>query len=95
MEMNQRLEACRTCQLKMFSPQGLVCGLTSQKPTFNDTCPDYVEDEKQAFRTRNAANKTEEFSLSSNDLDFKITWKSIVSAIIFMIAVFRLVSLFF
>lgn len=39
------LQYCKVCQNQKFSMQeGIVCGLSNQKPDFYDTCDDFVED---------------------------------------------------
>ncbi len=46
--MSYQLEFCKKCVNKSFSSaQGVVCGLTNEKPTFLTKCPDYVKDEKE------------------------------------------------
>lgn len=40
-----KLELCRHCRNRKFDKaRGLFCGLTDDKPQFEETCPDYVED---------------------------------------------------
>jgi len=47
MELKDRLEFCSKCKNRYFDPnKGLLCGLTKQKPDFEPTCPDFIEDEK-------------------------------------------------
>lgn len=47
MTTSEQLELCKTCQNKKMNIQiGLVCGLTSEKPNFEGSCPDYQTDEK-------------------------------------------------
>ena len=42
---------CRVCKLREFSTQrGVLCSLTHEKPTWDDYCPDFVQDEKEASR---------------------------------------------
>lgn len=41
-----KLDFCKKCKKRKFDPkQGIVCGLTSEKPTFEDNCPDFDGDE--------------------------------------------------
>ncbi len=43
-----RIKLCETCVNKKFDlKQGIVCGLTDEKPTFEVTCADYKVTEKQ------------------------------------------------
>lgn len=40
------LDYCKRCKKRKFDFQrGIVCSLTSEKPTFEDTCPDFDSDE--------------------------------------------------
>lgn len=48
-----QLKYCETCANKGFDPkQGIVCGLTNQKPAFVDTCDDYKLNEVIAKKER-------------------------------------------
>lgn len=39
------IEICKKCNKRNFDfKQGIVCGLTNEKPTFNDICPDFEKD---------------------------------------------------
>jgi hypothetical protein len=41
-----KLDFCKKCKKrKLDLKQGIVCGLTNEKPTFEDKCPDFVSDE--------------------------------------------------
>lgn len=45
MELAERLTVCRQCTNRQMKPEnGLVCSLTSQKPTFESECPDFKKD---------------------------------------------------
>lgn len=42
----ERIKICKTCQRRcLHKDLGLICGLTDQKPTFENECPDYLVDE--------------------------------------------------
>ncbi|MBN1996216.1 hypothetical protein JW935_01605 [candidate division KSB1 bacterium] len=42
---------CKKCQHRDGSlSRGILCGLTKNKPDFEQTCPDYVEDPDEAKR---------------------------------------------
>ncbi|KAB2807345.1 hypothetical protein [Phaeocystidibacter luteus] len=44
--MQERLEYCKVCENRKFRmEQGIICGLTMEKPTFEDECPTYEHDE--------------------------------------------------
>ena len=45
MTAEERIASCKVCTKRGFSPEtGIVCSLTGAKPTFEEKCPDYVED---------------------------------------------------
>ena len=46
MTREQQLQFCKKCEnRKMDVQQGLLCGLTGEKATFEQECPDFVRDE--------------------------------------------------
>jgi hypothetical protein len=89
MELHQRIEICSTCTLRRFSDNGIVCGLTKEKPVFNLNCPDYEVDEKQLAKKRDT-DLAMEILHSSNEISSRPTWKTVLSVIIFIIAIIRL-----
>jgi hypothetical protein len=49
MTMDERLEFCRVCENRKMNMQiGMVCGLTSEKPTFTEKCEDFKMDKAEA-----------------------------------------------
>lgn len=49
MTREQRLSYCERCLKKDFSPNlGMVCSLTQERATFENTCADFDEDPKEA-----------------------------------------------
>lgn len=45
--MSKQLDLCMVCTKRAFNPnKGTVCGLTSEKPTFEIHCNEYEEDPK-------------------------------------------------
>jgi len=51
MTLNERLEFCKICQnRKVDFHAGLTCALTNEKPDFEESCKDFVKDEKEAER---------------------------------------------
>lgn len=40
------IEICRKCEKRKFElKQGIVCGLTNEKPNFVDSCPEFIKDD--------------------------------------------------
>ncbi len=52
--MKNNLEQCRACQNRKFDPEkGLVCGLTMEKPAFEEEkCPQYLADKVVINKTK-------------------------------------------
>lgn len=47
MEMIERIALCKQCKNRSFDPaQGIICGLTKAKPTFETACKDFIGDEE-------------------------------------------------
>lgn len=43
----KQIETCKSCSNRKFdSQQGILCSLTEAKPSFEDICPDFIQDEK-------------------------------------------------
>jgi len=51
-----KINICKTCTNKKFDrDRGIVCGLTDQKPTFEDSCSDYNANETAVLQEKNKA----------------------------------------
>lgn len=51
-----KIEVCKKCTNQKFDrDQGIVCGLTGQKPTFEKSCPDYNPTEAALFKEQTKA----------------------------------------
>ncbi len=48
--LEDRLVLCKTCTNRKPTTAGMVCGLTSERPTFEAYCVDYIADEKRLKR---------------------------------------------
>ncbi len=62
MTLEERLHYCKICTSRqMDQATGIVCSLTSAKPTFEDTCSDFQADEKQIeyYKNRKEAEERE------------------------------------
>ncbi|UPQ79315.1 hypothetical protein M0M57_00395 [Flavobacterium azooxidireducens] len=85
--MDQRLKFCKLCENQKYSAEGLVCGLTMQKPTFVDSCPEFNPSEKEMDRSlrqqESFSNEVAEESGSG--------WKNILWIIILIFAVIRII----
>ena len=45
MTSEERIQKCQVCTKRKFDPaSGIVCGLTGEKPSFEESCVDYEED---------------------------------------------------
>ncbi|MBS2099559.1 hypothetical protein [Carboxylicivirga linearis] len=60
------LQQCKVCTKRKFSPSvGLICGLTMEKPNFQDRCDDGELDEAEAVRLEKLRSEAEEEEVSS------------------------------
>ena len=84
----EQLELCKTCTNRGFdSSIGLVCSLTKTRRSFVETCKDYKEDEKEAFKKRQAEQAYQEITQEGNIS----VWKLVLGLILAAFAVFRLI----
>ncbi len=54
MNLRQKIDICKSCQNCKRGRQGIVCGLTDEKPTFEKDCPNYVVDEEAVSAKKNS-----------------------------------------
>lgn len=53
MTREERLKFCSVCTNRSFNPKvGIVCGISGEAATFEGSCPDYNEDEREARITK-------------------------------------------
>jgi hypothetical protein len=72
MDIEDRLKYCKLCQNQSFNfDRGMLCSLTNEKPEFNETCPDYLENKRE--------RKTYETNLLAKELNSKAFLISIVT----------------
>ncbi len=61
MTLKAQLQYCQICQNRKFSAQqGIVCGLTDAKPSFEQECPDFNIDKAEAERKAAQEKEIEE-----------------------------------
>lgn len=46
MNLRQKIDICKSCQNCKRGRQGIVCGLTNEKPAFENDCPNYILNEE-------------------------------------------------
>ena len=94
--MSYQIDLCKKCVNKSFhSSQGIVCGLTNEKPTFQLTCPDFVKDVKEERRlAERAAVQDAGFGYEDTQQESTPVWRIILGIIIFIIAIVRLIAAF-
>lgn len=62
MTLLERLESCKICENKKFDPnRGIVCGLTNEKPDFENTCPSFQLSKKYAAQEKVTKRIVSEF----------------------------------
>ncbi|AXG69655.1 hypothetical protein KORDIASMS9_01881 [Kordia sp. SMS9] len=90
--MNTKLEFCKTCVNRSFSSaNGIVCGLTNEKPNFVLNCPDFEKDIKEEKRIADRKAMLEAEEVYDDNGKSVPTWKTILSIVIFIIVVVRLI----
>lgn len=91
MEMNQRIEICGTCTQRKFSDQGIVCGLTMEKPTFELNCPDFIVDERQMAKKIKSSAQLD-YDYLDKPVETQSSWKTVLSVIVFIIILVRIIA---
>ncbi|WP_430410162.1 hypothetical protein [Kordia sp.] len=89
--MSYQLEFCKKCVNKSFSSsEGIVCGLTNQKPTFLSQCPDFVKDEKEEQKMIQRQAVLDEGDYVDENGNSVSGWRIAGSVIIFILVIVRL-----
>jgi hypothetical protein len=74
MNQEDRIRICSTCKNRSFTTtEGLVCGKSGAKPTFEATCTDYQEDAAEKERLKNLEKEAKNPEISGL-LAFFIYW---------------------
>ncbi|KAB8152458.1 hypothetical protein EZY14_013690 [Kordia sp. TARA_039_SRF] len=90
--MNDKIEFCKTCTNRAFSSsQGIVCGLTNEKPAFLLKCDDFVKDVKHEKRMADRQAAMEEDDIYDENGKRVPTWRVVLSIIIFILVLLRLI----
>ncbi len=72
MTRSERLELCKTCiNRKLDLKRGLICKLTDDYADFEETCEEYIEDEKESERLINLNIAATGNNKIGSDTDFK------------------------
>ncbi len=67
MTLEQQLQYCRICENRKMNPAiGLVCGLTDQKPAFENQCPTFRIDQPEADRLLAIEQRAKEEEQTAN-----------------------------
>lgn len=96
MELKQQLVFCNKCKNKKFDmKQGVLCGLTLRKPSFDNTCKDFdvdpVEEQKIAAKQLEAQRQlNENYSGSSSSGSSVSPWTIIVVILVVVRIIMRL-----
>jgi len=92
MELKQKLIFCKQCQHKKLDTQvGIVCGLTNNKPDFEETCPSYLNDPKE---TRRMVKKAEKLYKTTGSTSSGASTGSVWRTIIFILIIIKLIMRF-
>ncbi len=67
MDLRERLQYCKKCEKREFDRNvGIVCSLTKEKPSFQNTCDDYVMDKEAAKKVLDSVMNNSQTSSSYN-----------------------------
>ncbi|WP_046743834.1 hypothetical protein [Kordia zhangzhouensis] len=89
--MTNQIELCKKCIHKSFSSsQGIVCGLTSEKPTFVNNCPSFEKDVAMEKKLADRRAVEEDVIYDENDKPVS-PWRIVLSVLIFILVIIRLV----
>ena len=89
MELHERLKLCERCKNRKFDFQtGLICSLTDEKPKFEHTCPDFIEDPSALQRKRGREVMNER--MKKGDSGSVPGWRVFLSVIIMIFAIVRI-----
>ncbi|GGG19647.1 hypothetical protein GCM10011344_20430 [Dokdonia pacifica] len=87
MTQEEKLQYCKVCvHKKMDFQQGLLCGLTNEKPSFDMFCKDYERD----VAAENKQKERDEASQWSNGSDSKVTFKNVLFVLVTIFVIVRL-----
>jgi hypothetical protein len=91
-----KIELCKKCVNKSFdSSQGIVCGLTKAKPTFQMTCQDFVKDVAEERRlNERAALENASYDHGNQQESSTPVWKIVLNVIIFIVIIVKLIAAF-
>ena len=101
MTRQERLEFCKVCQHKKFNPKrGIICGITNDIATFEDSCNNYMVDEQitalENFRKEKQEEKNrKKEKIKKQKIKEKITRKDlhlIIGSSLFATFLIRLVT---
>ena len=89
--MNNPIELCKKCIHKSFSSsQGIVCGLTGEKPTFVNDCPSFERDVALEKKLADRKAVMEEKVVYDDDGKPVSPWRIAFSVLIFILVIVRL-----
>jgi len=91
-----KIELCKKCVNRSFdSSQGIVCGLTNAKPTFQMTCQEFVKDvaEEKKLNER-AALENASYDYVTEEESPMSVWKIILNVIVFILIIIKLIAAF-
>jgi hypothetical protein len=87
MTQEEKLQYCKVCvHKKMDFQQGLLCGLTNEKPSFDMFCRDYERD----VASEKKQKEREEVSQWTNGSNSKVTFKNVLFVLVAIFVIIRL-----
>lgn len=89
MTLEDRIKSCQVCSNRRFNPDsGLICGLSNEKPSFEESCPNYKEDTAAVEEVANKKAEAEKPSEIKGLFAFFLYFSIPVGIIITLISFF-------
>lgn len=100
MDLSEKIKICATCQkCKRDIMRGVVCSLTDEKPTFDETCENYEADDTQVRRqsemedNRDFMEEDVRYSLPGSDWFKTLAIFSVINILLSLTGVVFIISL--
>lgn len=88
MNLNHQLKFCKLCVNQKYGSDGIICGLTQQKPTFEDKCPEFVPSEKEINKIH---DRHVDPAWEGVEEEKSSPWGTIVSVIVIILIIVRFI----
>jgi hypothetical protein len=88
MNLDHQLKFCKLCVNQKYGSEGIVCGLTQQKPTFTDKCLEFIPSEKEINKIH---ERTTDPAWEGVQEEKSSPWGTIVSVVVIILIIIRFI----